>query len=171
MPHAMYEVGRGSVHAATYAAHKSQCTLFRYWPVSKAFRIAISGSPSLFGDQEDRRYAQPALVRKESVMHLPEQPGRAGELSAFGGDLGMRMHFGQEEMTEDDPHPPAKMPLHLVDHGMRQRALADALACAIAAVFPRDVALGFEIGEQWEMQVTVTGEGGMAPHPLDRNAQ
>jgi hypothetical protein len=42
------------------------------------------GKPELFGDQEDRRYAQPALVRKEGVMHLPEQPGRAGELGAFG---------------------------------------------------------------------------------------
>jgi hypothetical protein len=60
---------------------------------------------------------------EESVMHLPEQPGRAGELGAFGGDLGVRMHFGQGEMTEDEPHPPAKMPLHLVDHGMRQRTM------------------------------------------------
>ena len=56
-------------------------------------------------------------------MHLPEQPGRAGELSAFGGDLGVRMHFGQGEMREDEPHPPAEMPLHLADHGMRQRTM------------------------------------------------
>jgi hypothetical protein len=36
-------------------------------------------------------------------------------------------------------------------------------ARAIGAVFPRDVALGLEIGEQREMQLTVTGEGGIAP--------
>jgi hypothetical protein len=100
-------------------------------------------------------------------MPLPEQPGRAGELRAFGGDLGVPMHFSQGEMTEDEPHPPAEMPLYLVDRGMRQRtwcAFTDAIARAIGAVYPRDVALRLEIGEQREMQVTVTGEGGIAPH-------
>jgi hypothetical protein len=60
------------------------------------------GKPELFRDQENRRDAQPALVLKERVMHIPEQACRAGELGAFGSDLGVRMHFGQGEVTKNE---------------------------------------------------------------------
>ena len=39
------------------------------------------------------------------------------------------------------------------------------------AVFRGDLALGREIGEQRKMEVTVTGKGRVAPHPVDRNVQ
>ncbi|MCS3928833.1 hypothetical protein M2175_003864 [Bradyrhizobium elkanii] len=116
-PHTIYEEGRGSVHAATYVAHKSQCTLFRYLARLQGIPHCYFGKPELFGEQEDHRYAQPALVRKESVMHLSEWPGRAGELGAFASDLGVRMHFGQGKTTEDEPHPPAEMLLTWLTKG------------------------------------------------------
>src|SRR4030081_1406563 len=56
-----------------------------------------------------------------------------------------------------------------VEH--EQRTFADAFACTIGAVFPCDLALGLEIGEQGKMQVAVTRKGGVAPYPVYRNAQ
>jgi hypothetical protein len=32
-------------------------------------------------------------------MHLAERPGRGGELSALGGDLGVRMHCRPSSVT------------------------------------------------------------------------
>src|ERR1700676_1155427 len=52
-----------------------------------------------------------------------------------------------------------------------QGAFGDALAAAIGAVFPCDLALGFEIGQQRKMQVTVPGKGRVAPRPVHRDAQ
>jgi hypothetical protein len=75
----------------------------------QGIRIAISGSPSSSAIR--KIVGMLSLARKESVMHLPEQSGRADELRAFGGDLGVPRHFSQGEMTEDEPHPPAEMPL------------------------------------------------------------
>jgi len=47
----------------------------------------------------------------------------------------MRMYFGQGEMTEDEPHLPAKIPLHLVDHWMRYRTMR---AFIVAVFHKRD---------------------------------
>src|ERR1700722_12411076 len=86
---------------------KSLRTLFLYWPVSRAFRMAVSGSPSS------------APIRKivvmlsllwfsNSIVPTPEQSRRAGELRAFGRDLGVRVYFGQREMPVNELHASAK---------------------------------------------------------------
>jgi hypothetical protein len=94
---------------------KSLRTLFWNWPVSRTFCKAASGRPSPAPIRKDCRDAQPALVFKEGIVHIPKQSGRAGEPSAFSGDLGVRVYFGQREMTENEPHASAKRQLDLVD--------------------------------------------------------
>jgi hypothetical protein len=66
------------------------------------------GESQFCADHEDRGNAQPALVFEKSVVHIPEHSGCAGELGTFGGDLGVRVHFGQREMTKSEPHASAK---------------------------------------------------------------
>jgi hypothetical protein len=56
-----------------------------------------------------------------------------------------------------------------VDH--EQRALANAAGAVIGAIFPRDVAFGFEVGQQRKVKLAVLREGEMAPHAVDRNPE
>jgi hypothetical protein len=56
-------------------------------------------------------------------VHIPKQPRCAGELRAFGGDLGMRVYFGQWEMTENKLQTPTKRQSNLIDDGMSPRAM------------------------------------------------
>src|SRR6202165_3609860 len=123
MPPSVDKESRGAIHAAAYAADEIAAHLTSVLARLKSIPHRCFEKPKLSADQENRRYAQPALVRKEGVVHIPEQPGCAGELSAFGGDLGERMYFGQREMTENEPHTSLKMHLHLVDDGMCRRAM------------------------------------------------
>jgi hypothetical protein len=41
------------------------------------------GKPEFFADQEDRRDAQPALIFKQRIVHVPEHGRCVGELGAF----------------------------------------------------------------------------------------
>ena len=102
MPDFVDEKSRRAVYAAAYAAHKIATHLVPELARLKSVPQVGFGKPELFGDQENRRDAQPALVLKERVMHIPEQACRAGELGAFGSDLGVRMHFGQGEVTKNE---------------------------------------------------------------------
>jgi hypothetical protein len=69
------------------------------------------------------RNAQSALVLKERIVHIPEQACCAGELGAFCGDLGVRVHFGQREMPKDEPDAPTEGQLNLTDDGICQRSM------------------------------------------------
>jgi hypothetical protein len=74
----------------------------------QGIRIAISGSPSSSAIRKIVGMLSLLWFAKKSVMHLPEQPGRARELRAFGGDLGVPMHFSQREMTKTSRIRPPK---------------------------------------------------------------
>src|SRR5467141_27770 len=91
---------------------KSLRTLFLYWPVSRASRMIASGSPSCAPERPDYSGF------KEGIVHIPRQSRCAGDLGAFGGDLGVRVYLGQREMTENKPHASTKRQLDLIDDGM-----------------------------------------------------
>jgi hypothetical protein len=99
---------------------KSLRTLFLNWPVSSALLLREA---ELRADRKTRGDPQRALVFEQGIVHIPKQPRCAGELRAFGGDLGMRVYFGQWEMTENKLQTPTKRQSNLIDDGMSPRAM------------------------------------------------
>ena len=61
------------------------------------------------------------------------------------------------------------------DHALlvddKQGPLGDALALTIGAVGSRHLALGLEIGEEWEMQVAILRERLVTPRAIHGNTQ
>ena len=70
MPDSVDEKSRRTVYAAAYAAHKIATHLVPVLARLKSVPQVGFGKPELFGDQENRRDAQPALVLKEHVRFL-----------------------------------------------------------------------------------------------------
>jgi hypothetical protein len=92
MPHAVDEKGRCTVDVAADAAHEIAAHLV--FELARLKRIAHGcfGKPELRADQKNRGDAQPALIFEQGILHFPKQPRCAGELRAFGGDLGVRVY-------------------------------------------------------------------------------
>ena len=108
MAYAIDEKRRCAIYAAAYATHEIAAHLISVLARLKSIPYGCFGKPKLCADQEDRSNAQPALVFEQGIVHIPEQSRRAGELRAFGRDLGVRVYFGQREMPVNEPHASAK---------------------------------------------------------------
>jgi hypothetical protein len=106
------------------AAHEIAARLVSEQARLKRIAHGCFGKLELRADQENRGDARLALVFELGIVHFPKQPRCAGELRAFGGDLGMRVYFGQWEMTENKPQAPTKRQLNVINDGMCPRASA-----------------------------------------------
>jgi hypothetical protein len=111
------------VGVALTPAHEIAAHLVSELARLKRIAHGCFGNPELRADRENRGDAQPALVFEQGIVHIPKQPRCAGELRAFGSDLGMRVYFGQREMTENKPHASTKGQLNVIDDGMCPRAM------------------------------------------------
>jgi hypothetical protein len=89
MPHTIDKKGRCAVDAAAYATDKIAAYFVPVLARLEGIPQGCFGKPERCANQQNRRKAQPALVFKEGIVHIPKQARCAGELGAFGGDLGV----------------------------------------------------------------------------------
>jgi hypothetical protein len=108
MPHTVDKEGRRAIHAAAYAAHKIAAYLILELARFQNILQGCFGKAEPCTDQERLSRCSAGSGFKEGIVHIPKQSRRAGELSAFSGDLGVRAYFDQREMTENEPHATAK---------------------------------------------------------------
>jgi hypothetical protein len=135
MPDAVDEKGRRAVDAAAYAAHKIAAHLFLYWPVSSAFRRAVSGSPSsapirkIVGMLSLLWFSKRASCLSQNRPAAPESSALSAAISACG----CISVTGKWRKTNCGAS--LKKQLHLVDDGMRHPAMR---AFVIAVFNKRD---------------------------------
>ncbi len=77
----------------------------------------------LLGKSQEGVAAQALLVLIQEIMHLPEFPVGARELSGLGSGFSMRMQLTQGKVPENQPEPLPKMLLHALDDGIRPTAM------------------------------------------------
>ena len=123
MPHTVDEESRSAIHPAAYAAHEIAAHFISVLARLKGIPHDNLGKSELCADQENCRNAQTTLVFKKGFVHIPKQSRCAGDLGAFGGDLGVRVYLGQGEMTENKPHASTKRQLDMIDDGACRRAM------------------------------------------------
>src|SRR5579859_2122482 len=76
--------------------------------------------------------------------------------------VGTRIHGNRRAVTPSDDSV-------FVDD--EESSLRDAIVCAVGAVFASDSTLGFEISEEWKMEVAVFSECRMTPWTIDGDAK
>ncbi len=115
--------GRCAVYPASRSAGKIGTDARRVEVLRQGFAPLSHGEFLFFDKLRKKSRAQPVLVFKQQIVHLPKLPSGSGKLSGFGRRLGLRVHLAQGEIPEDKTQAFPKMLLQTFDNGIGAAAI------------------------------------------------